>query len=40
MKNYGDQGGCCPSRPPSCLLAVFPMFLAITSPSSSCSSYS
>ena len=27
-------------RPPSCLLAVFAMFLAIISPSSSCSSYS
>ena len=27
-------------RPPSCLLAIFAMFLAITSPSSSCSSYS
>ena len=28
------------SRPPSCLLAVFAIFLAIISPSSSCSSYS
>ena len=27
-------------RPPSCLLAVFAMFLVIISPSSSCSSYS
>ena len=27
-------------RPPSCLLAVFGMFVAIISPSSSCSSYS
>ena len=27
-------------RPPSCLLAVFAMFLAIILPSSSCSSYS
>ena len=27
-------------RPQSCLLAVFAMFLAIISPSSSCSSYS
>ena len=28
------------AHPPSCLLAVFAMFLSIISPSSSCSSYS
>ena len=33
---YSPNSGC---RPPSCLL-VFAMFLAIISPSSSCSSYS
>ena len=34
--NYSPDSRC---RPPSCLLAIFAMFLAVISPSSSCSSY-
>ena len=37
LRKYSPNSRC---RPPSCLLAVFAMFLAIISPSSSCSSYS
>ena len=36
-RKYSPNSRC---RPPSCLLAVFAMFLAINSPRSSCSSYS
>ena len=36
MKNYGERGGCYRCHPPSCLLAVCAMFLAIISPSSGC----
>ena len=36
LRKYSPNNRC---RPPSCLLAVFAMFLAIISPSSSCSSY-
>ena len=35
LRKYSPNSRC---RPPSCLLAVFAMFLAIISPSSSCSS--
>ena len=35
LRKYSPNSRC---RPPSCLLAVFAMFLTITSPSSSCSS--
>ena len=37
LGKYSPNSRC---RPPSCLLAVFAMFLAIISPSSSCSSLS
>ena len=37
LRKYSPNSRC---RPLSCLLAVFAMFLAIISPSSSCSSYS
>ena len=37
LRNYSPNSRC---RPPSCVLAVFAVFLAIISPSSSCSSYS
>ena len=37
LGKYSTNSRC---RPPSCLLAVFAMFLAIISPSSSCGSYS
>ena len=37
LRKYSPNSRC---RPPSCLLAVFTMFLAIISASSSCSSYS
>ena len=36
LRKYSPNSRC---RPPSCLLAVFAMFLAIIVPSSSCSSY-
>ena len=37
LNKYSPNSRC---HPPSCLLAVFAMFLAIISPDSSCSSYS
>ena len=37
LRRYSPYSRC---RPPSCLLAVFAMFFAIISPSSSCGSYS
>ena len=37
LRKYSPNSRC---RPPSCLLAVFAMFLSMISPSSSCSSYS
>ena len=37
LRKYSPNSRC---HPPSCLLAVFAMFLTITSPCSSCTSYS